>query len=131
MHQEKKKDDGVSYYNHFRKDFIRPYGLAHDEQSYDDATLTRRLNNWNCEFFNRPQIAISEFAETLLANFKYLQDNKEILDQKSFSAFIKKGQKIEEYLKILDTKQPNTQSIYICLQRYTPSLNLFIHICVY
>ena len=82
----------MSYYNHFRKDFdfIRPCALAHDERSYDNAALTRRPNNSELELrvlqsVNRPQIAISEFAETLLANFKYLEENKEILDQESLN----------------------------------------------
>ena len=28
----KKDDTSVNYFNHFRKDFRRPYGLAHDAQ---------------------------------------------------------------------------------------------------
>ena len=69
----KKTENSVSYFNHFRKDFIRPYGLAHDAQSFDEATLTRRLNNFNCEFFTRPQVAVSEFAETFSTNLTYME----------------------------------------------------------
>ena len=30
----KKNQGGVNYYQHFRKDFIKPYGLAHSEESF-------------------------------------------------------------------------------------------------
>ena len=101
----KKKEDSVTYFNHFRKDFIRPYGLAHDAMSFEDSTLKRRLNSINCEFYLRPQIAISEFAETVSANLKYMEENCEILDPESIKAFVKKSKKIEKYLAVLDTKQ--------------------------
>ena len=51
-------------------------------------TLTRRLNNYNCEFYMRSQVAISELAETVSANIKYTEENREILDQKSITAFL-------------------------------------------
>ena len=116
----KKKEDSVGYFNHFRKDFIRPYGLAHDVQSFDEVTLTRTLNNFNCEFFTRPQIAISEFAETISANLKYIEQNLEILEPKSIEVFLKKAKKIEPYIAILDAKQPGEtgKSIYYNLSIY-------------
>ena len=95
----------MNSFNHFRKDFIRPYGLAHDQFSFHATTLSRRLNNVNCEFFLRPQVGISEFAETVPINLKYVEDNIEILDRESIQAFVKKTRKIEPYLNILDSKQ--------------------------
>ena len=61
----RKEDKSVQCYNHFRKDFLRPYGLPHDESSFVAATISRRLNSYNCEFYLQPQVAISEFAETV------------------------------------------------------------------
>ena len=101
----KKKEDSVTFFNHFRKDFICPYGLAHDATSFEQSTLNWRLSNINCEFYIRPQIAISEFAETVSANLKYMENNYEILDPKSIKAFLKKTKKIEKYLAVLDSKQ--------------------------
>ena len=115
---------------HFCKDFIRPYGLAHNEDSYDDASISRRLNSWNCKFFQHPQIGISEFAETILANVKYLEDNMKILEQKSLTAFVSRTKEIEHCLNKLDRRHPNEQSIYIYIQRYTAFLHLFIQIYV-
>lgn len=109
----RKEDTSVQYYNHFRKDFLRPYGLAHEESSFDDATITRRLNSYNCEFYLRPQVAISEFAETVQQNLHYIRDNAEILDQRAISAFITKTEKLEPYLAILDTKQSQVTGMAI------------------
>ena len=116
----KKKEDSVAYFNHFRKDFIQHYGLVNDAQSFDAVTLTRRLNNFNCEFFIRPQIAISEFAETLSANLKYIEENVEILEPKSIQVFLKKAKKIDKHIAILDSKQPGEtgKSIYYNLLIY-------------
>lgn len=57
-------------------------------QSFEPSTLTRRPNNYNCEFYMRSQVAISELAETVSANIKYTEENREILDQKSITAFL-------------------------------------------
>ena len=54
-----------------------PYGLAHDATSYHESTLSRRLNNINCEFYLRQQIAISKFAEIVLTNVQYLEESRD------------------------------------------------------
>ena len=50
-----KDDNSVNFFNHLRKDFLRPYGLVHDALAYKDSTLMRRLNSYSCKFFLRPQ----------------------------------------------------------------------------
>ena len=115
----KKKEDSVAYFNHFRKDFIRPYGLAHDAQSFDAVALSQRLNNFNCEFFIRPQIAISEFTETLSANLKYIEENVEILEPKSIKCSSKKPKRktsISQYLT--QSNQEKQVSLFITLLIY-------------
>ena len=132
--RRKREDSGVSLFNHFRKDFIRPYGLAHNENTFDPATLSRRLNNINIEFYLRPQIAISEFAEIIPANLQYVEENINILDKESISAFIRKTRKIEPYLEILDSKKRDetgmciTHYLYICIYIY---LYIYIYINIF
>ena len=126
----KREDSGVSFFNHFRKDFIRPYGLAHNENTFDPATLSRRSNNINCEFYLRPQIAISEFAETIPANLQYVEENINILDKESISALIRKTRKIEPYLKILDSKKRDENGMCITHYLYT-YINISIQIYIY
>ena len=116
----KKTENSVPYFNHFRKDFIRPYGLAHDAQSFDEATPTRRLNNFNCGFFTRPHVAISEFAETFSANLTYMEQNLETLEPKSVEVFLKKSQEDRKIYRNTGLKQPGEtgKSIYCNLLIY-------------
>ena len=72
-------------------------------------------DNINCEFYLLPQIAISEFAETVPANLQYVEENLEILDEESILTFIRKTKKIEPYLKILDSTKRDETDIYITL----------------
>ena len=69
--------------------------VAHDDNSFDSATLSRRLNNFNCEFYLQSQVAISEFAEMIIKNVQYIEENANILDPKSIQGFVKK-KKIRE-----------------------------------
>ena len=134
IHQAKKDEKSISYYNHFRKVFMRPYGLAHDETSYDHATLGRRLNNVTCEFYlqARNSNVCCQFAETILTNVQYLEQNIEIVDQRWLAAFISKTKKIEKYLNILDTKQTNEKGTYIYIQRYTHIyLSIYLSVSLY
>ena len=86
----KKNQGGVNYYQHFRKDFIRPYGLTHGEDSFKDTTLANRLKTFNCEFLLRPNVGISEFSETVLENAKYIKENLQIFDKGAIERFLSK-----------------------------------------
>ena len=86
--REKKTQSRIS--TTLERDFIRPYGFAHDQRSFDPSTLSRRLNNYNCEFYLRPQVGMSEFAETVMHNLQCIEENTDILDPKSIAAFVKK-----------------------------------------
>ena len=91
----KKRDDaGVSYFNHFRKDFIRTYGLAHSEPPFDLSSLSHRLNNINCEFYLRLQIATSEFAKTIPANLNYIEENLKFLTSNQFLVLFRNSIKL-------------------------------------
>lgn len=76
----KKNQGGDNYYQHFRKDFIIPYGLAHARESFRDTTLANCLKSFNCEFLLRPHIGISEFSETMTENATYIKENSDIFD---------------------------------------------------
>ena len=56
---------------------MRPYGLVHPEDSFQDTTIANRLKFFNCEFLLRPNVGISEFSETVLENAKYIKENIE------------------------------------------------------
>ena len=90
----KKSQTGVNYYQHFRKGFFRPYGLAHT-----DSTIAKRLKAFNCEFLVRPNIGISEFSKTILENAKYIRENLEIFDVEAIQRFLVKTDGIVDLYK--------------------------------
>ena len=100
----KEKYGGVNFYQHFRKDFIRPYGLAHSEDAFHDATIARRLKTINCEFLLRPHIAISEFSETIIENWKYISNNIEIFDVEAIQKFLQKVEPVLQSLHVVNQK---------------------------
>ena len=61
----------------------------------------------------RAQLAISAFTETVLANLEYLEENIEVLDQRSNAGFIKKTRKIEKYLAVLGSKKKEDTGMYL------------------
>ena len=101
----KKSQGGVNYYQHFRKDCIKPYGLAHSGDSFKDTTLVNRLKSFNCEFFLRPHIGLSEFSETVLENSKYIRENLDIFDvEEAIKRFLNKADRILESLQVINQK---------------------------
>ena len=99
-----KNQGGVNYYQHFRKDFIKSYGLAHSGDSFKDTTLVNRLKSFNCEFFLRPHIGLSEFSETVLENSKHVRENLDIFDVGVIKRFLNKADGILESLQVINQK---------------------------
>lgn len=92
------KTRGVSYFNHFPKFFLRPYGPADSQPE----NMARRLSFSNCEWFQRPAVAMSEFAQTMITNYTLVKES-EVLDKR----FLKHGGQLKEFveaLKSFDTK---------------------------
>ena len=100
----KKSDGGVNYYQHFRKDFIRPYGLAHSADAFDDTTLAKRLKPINCEFMLRPHIAFSEFCETITENCKYVSENLDIFEVEANKKFLGKVESVFDLFQVVNQK---------------------------
>ena len=100
----KSPSEGVKYFFHFHKDFINRYGSAHDAWPFTDQQITARLSQMNCEFLTRPNIAISEFADTLLANTQYLEENILVLDGRSMAKFFHKMENYKDALRVLNSK---------------------------
>ena len=49
-------------------------------------------------------MTISEFADTILANEEYLEENMEVLEKDSLQAFLTRIKKFKELLEVLNTK---------------------------
>ena len=63
---------GVGWYYHFPKDFLRPYGYGTDGIS--DDIKSRKLTSTNTSFLNRPSVAMSYLAETVIANIDVVDE---------------------------------------------------------
>ncbi|XP_057312031.1 uncharacterized protein LOC130650392 [Hydractinia symbiolongicarpus] len=100
----KSNNAAVNYYYHFRKDFLAPYGLAHSEKTFSDADFAQKLNDINCEFYCRPQVAISEMASSIVENLEYVIKNTQCMEEKNMSRFITKIQKIFPSLNVINSK---------------------------
>ena len=82
------ENDGVIYF----LEKLRPYGLAHE--TLGDDNLTKRLNTM--ELLNRPKVAMSKFAATLLKNMPVLENSKQL---RLYSKIFKKNEHFGRRLK--------------------------------
>ena len=63
----------VHFFQHFPSNFLKPYGLADPQPP--ESTILRRIAPMNCEWLGRPQVAASEFAETIKGNLDILSES--------------------------------------------------------
>ena len=54
--------NGIGFFDHFPKNFIRPYGGT--EEQITEESVNKRVRFYNCEMLKRPTIAMSELAQT-------------------------------------------------------------------
>ena len=99
----KSENAAVKYFYHFQKDFIKPYGLAHDIHNFSGGRFHQKISKINCEYVVRPQVATA-FAESVLRNVEYSKENLEVLEKELLQAFLNKIKKFREPLKVLKTK---------------------------
>ena len=62
--------EDVSYFKQFPVNFLKPYGEAADSPT--SATLERCLGPHCCEWYGRPDVALSELPETIHKNIELL-----------------------------------------------------------
>ena len=72
--------------------------------------MKARINPINCEFITRSWIGVSEFADTMLANSKFLDESKDLLDSESLAKFVKKLNRYKDSLELINSKS-NTAGI--------------------
>lgn len=67
------QQSGVSFFNHFPRFRLRPYGVIHHHTT-DDENMLRTTSARNCEYLKRPKEGLSELGETVSANLEQLQE---------------------------------------------------------
>ena len=65
-------EQGVAFFNHFPRFFLRPYGEIKEEYTSEEHCL-KNINVRNCEYLKRPNVALSEMAETVSSNLQQLE----------------------------------------------------------
>lgn len=77
----------VDWYQHFVKDFLRPYGRSVLPEEVSGEAFNHRLKTFSSEWLTRPTVAVSEFAETLLRNKDVTPALADVTDERAFSAY--------------------------------------------
>ena len=88
----------VAYYKHFPKFFMKPYGKV--ESVVQDYNLRRYLGPENCEWYLRPKIAASEFAEAISGNTTVIKELLPRMDlDKCVRELVDLSEKVEPLFK--------------------------------
>ena len=115
------KAEKTPYNRHFPRSFLLNYGGALQDPR-EDAIL-KRLHDFNCEWLNRPNIAISELAQTVRENIPLLKQYKEtVLVPDFIDEYLGYFEALQDALSRLDNKdkstsQPPTREDVISLLR--------------
>lgn len=64
--KDQTRDKNPRYLQMFPRSFVNSYGRALGRMP--DTDVLKRLHPWNCEWLNRPRVAISELAQTISEN---------------------------------------------------------------
>ena len=64
-----------NYNRQFQRNFMLNYGAA--LQDLSDERILSRLKDFNCEWLSRPNIAISEMAQTIKDNWPLIEKQAE------------------------------------------------------
>ena len=90
--------NGVGFFEHFPKNFIRPYGGT--EEPITDDMVNKRVKFYNSEMLKRPRVAMSELAQTTTETIKCLGEMKKpIVDPEALKH-------IRESMQLLNDLQP-------------------------
>ena len=93
----------TSYNKHFPRSFLLNYGGA--LQDLNDEAVLKRLHDFNCEWLQRPNIAMSEMAQTLRENFPLLlQHTQGALDGNFVKSILRHFRPLAGALSRLDNK---------------------------
>ena len=103
MYKAKKKTtlapcNAVQFIKQFPKNFLRPYGRV--ETLPDEELVFHRTNPESCEWYTRPNVAISELSETIEENLaKIRTTSSPVLSGEAKEAILENLVPLEEALK--------------------------------
>ena len=96
-----------SYNKHFPRSFLLNYGGA--IQDISKEAILSCLHDFNCEWLQRPNIALSEMAQTLRENFPILvAQTPNVLDTDFVDSILVHFRPLSAILSRLDNKDKTT-----------------------
>ena len=90
---------GVSFFNHFPRQRLRPYGEI--KEATADNIMVEKANIINCEYLSRPNVALSELADTITSNKDML---KEMLTNLDIHAILAKGEQLDQTAEMFNSR---------------------------
>ena len=97
----------LRYNKHFPRSFLLNYGAA--LQDPKEEAILKRLHDFNCEWLQRPNITISELAQTLRENLPLLQQYSETIFMPEFvEDLASRLEPLKDVLSRLDNKDKST-----------------------
>ena len=81
-------------------------------QDVNDKAMLKRLHDFNCEWLQQPNIAISEMAQTLRENFSLLrQQSSDVLNAEFMEDLLLPFEPLSNVLSRLDNKDKSTLNL--------------------
>jgi hypothetical protein len=80
-------DDGVQWWQQCARSFITPNGRAYEAP--EPSKIFKRLQPFTCEWLTRPDVALSEYSDTITSNFPVLEEHGKKVLRKSFADKLK------------------------------------------
>ena len=100
------KSVGVQWWQQFARSFITPYGRA--DEAPEPSKIFRRLQPFTCEWLTRPDVALSEYSDTITSNLPILEEQGKGVLHKSFANNLKSHfEPIWENMQALNKKTTN------------------------
>ena len=104
--------NGVGFFEHFPKNFIRPYGGT--EEPITDDMVNKRVKFYNCEMLKRPRVAMSELAQTTTETIKCLSEMKKpIVDPEALKHIRESMQPLDDLLQPLKLREGTTEGTFL------------------
>ena len=129
-----KKLKGVGYFQHFPKNFLKPYGRA--EGFPATAIALSRLRQEGCEWLRRPHVATSELCSTITENIPLLLEDSLLLDKDKISSFISNIQPLALTLQnfhkdsLTSPSDLEKRSLLLNLLNLSPDLAYQLNSCI-
>lgn len=101
------KPAGVQWWQQYPRSFVTPYGPA--DNAPPPSKIFHRLQPFTCEWFTRPDVALSEYSHTITSNIPLLQKHgKKVLDKSYVTNLMSDFQPIWDSLNALNKTNAET-----------------------